>query len=524
MKETTRTKQSIKNSIVSFASYFFKLAISFVARTFFIYILSAEYLGLNSLFSNILNLLSLAELGFGSTIAFAMYGPIAKNDTEKVKSLLDFYKKVYFIVGAVIIAVGLSLIPALPYLIKDAPNVDVDIKIVYVVFVVNSGLSYFFAHRKTLLFAYQRNDIETLINVGSVVLLNILQIILLYFTRNYYVYIILMPICTIVELVITIIVTYKMFPLIKGKCNSLDSEQKKSITKNIYAMSLHKIGSVVLTGTDSLVISSILGLAILGYYSNYLYIAATLIAILGLFSTSVKGSVGNLVSLEDVEHNKQVFFKLNLIMRCSAGLFAVCFFVLIQSFMDIWAPENYEKLSIYLVLLFSTYIYVSGNRGIVQAYRDAKGLFRQNRYAPVVECVLNLGISIGCAFWFGIEGVILGTVISLLLVPFWVEPFIVFKFYFNKGQKKFWVGYFLHTTLTVIAGGLCFVVCYFIPNRGIILWLVEALVCISIVMLIYYLAYFKTKEFKELVELVKNLIKKKNQKNNNESPLNEKNN
>lgn len=522
--ETSRTKQSIRNSIVAFTSYFFKLIISFIARTFFIYILSAEYLGLNSLFSNILNLLSLAELGFGSAIAFAMYSPIAKNDIEKIKSLLNFYKKVYFSVGIVIIAVGLSLVPALPYLIKDTPNVDVNIKIVYVVFVLNSGLSYFFAHRKTLLFAYQRNDVETLINVVSVVLLNVLQIILLYLTKNYYVYIILMPICTIIELIFVLIITYKMFPKIKGKASNLLVEEKRNIVKNVYAMSLHKIGGVVLTGTDSLVISSVLGLTILGFYSNYLYITTMLTSLLILFSNSVKGSVGNLISLESVEHNRQVFFKLNLVMRCFTGLFAVCFFVLIQSFMDIWAPDNYKKLSIYVVGLFAVYIYLSGNRGIIQAYRDAKGLFRQNRYAPVVECVLNLGISIGCAFWFGIEGVILGTVISLLLVPFWVEPFIVFKFYFKDELKNFWVGYFIHTALTILAGGLCFVVCYFIPNKGVALWLVEALVCLVIVTLIYYLAYFKTKEFKELVELVKNLIKKKNQKNNNESPLNEKNN
>ena len=509
-----RSKQSIKNSAISITSYITKLVINFVVRTIFIHKLGAEYLGLNSLFSNILTLLSLADLGFSSAIGFAMYKPIAENNIEKVKSLLSFFKKIYLIVGIIIIAVGLCLTPFLDYLIAGKPNVDVDIRIVYVVFVLNSGLSYFFAHRKTLIFAYQRNDVEVLINTGAMLLLYVLQIIALCLFSNYYIYIALMPVCTVFELVIVWVASRRLFPEIYGKAQILPRDEKKAIIKNVYAMSLHKIATVILLGTDSLLISSILGLEILGKYSNYLLIVTSLLTIVGLLANAFKSSVGNLVATETIERNQSVFHKLNLIVQCITGLFAVCFFVLIQPFMEIWIDANY-KMSFFLVALFAGYIYLMGNRHAVQAFKDAKGLFWQNRYAPIIECLLNLGISIGCAIWFGVEGILVGTVVSLIIVPFWVEPFILYKYYFKTGQKTYWLKYALHTLLTIVAGAACFGICWIIPGSGIGIWIAKAIICICITAVVYLLAYFKTPEFKSLLETLKSLKQGKKHKKDN---------
>lgn len=511
----SRTKNTIRNVTFSSLKFAVQLVLQFVLRAVIIYKLGAEYLGLNGLFTNVLGLLSIAELGIGGAITYSMYKPIAENDIEKVKALQNLYKKVYFVIALIVAVVGLSLTPALPYLIKDgASEININIYIVYILFLFNMVTSYFSAHKRSLLFAYQRNDVENKIKASTLCISAIIEISVILLFSNYYVYMGVLFIGTILDCVLVHVFANKLFPEINGKAvKDLSKNDKKAIIKNVSGVSLNQIGGQLISSTDNLILSSLFGLIVTGVYSNYALIVTTLISFNILLLQSVQGSAGNLVATtnKDVVYNN--YQKVNFISAWFSGFCAICLITLFQPFMYIYQIMTHAESS--LVMEFSIVVvvvvnfYINTMRRATNTFKNATGLMWYDGWKAIVECIINLSVSIWLAHVLGVIGIFLGTLISAVLVPLWYEPLILYKKYFQKSVWRYFGKFALYTVVTVGAGALTYWLCSLLPFAGIGWFVLKCGICLVVPNVIFLLCYFKTSEFKGVIGLAKQVLKRK---------------
>lgn len=502
----TRTQNVKRNLVFNIIKFVSQLLLRFILRTALIYVMGAEYIGLNGLFSNIFTFLNLAELGIGSAIIFSMYKPIANGDLEKVKSLQNLYKKFYLIIALVILVVGGILTPFIKIFIKDEVNVNINIYILFLMYLVNSVVGYFSAHKRSLLLAYQRNDIENKINTVCTFILTIIQIAILFLFKNYYAYFAVNIVFTILECVVIHLVANKYYPEINGNAKPLDKDTKKEISKNMAALSLHKIGSAVVFSTDNILISSLFGVVLLGAYSNYTLIISSLGSLFLLLTNALTGSVGNLIASSDKEHIYKKFKQINFIFSFLTAFCSICLFVLFQPFIKVWTGGGDYLLSFSTVTLLCLSFYLTRMRNGVGLFKDCAGLFWQDRWKPIAEAVVNLVVSIILAKFMGINGVFLGTIISTIIAPFWVEPYLLFKHVFKKSSWQYFKRYILDFVITIAVACITFFICSFIPEGGI--WLLIARFAVAGVcnITLLVIAYSWSSELKETFILIKKVI------------------
>ncbi|MCH5165995.1 MAG: oligosaccharide flippase family protein [Clostridiales bacterium] len=507
-----RAAHSTKNTFFAAIAYVTKMLLNFVVRAIFVRYLAVEYLGLNGLYSNILNVLSLAELGVGNAIVYSMYKPIADNDTEKIKSFLRLYRNFYLIIGGVVVVIGLSLIPALPYLIKDAPNVDVNLTVVYVLYLSHNVIGYFFAYRRSLVFAYQRNDIESKVGLIVNVALSIVQVIIMVVWRNYYAYIAVMVVFSAADAAIVFALSYKLFPDIRGKAQPINKADKREIAKNTSALVFHKIGSAAVFSTDSIIISAYIGATILGMYSNYTLVTTAFLSIINLFITAVRSSVGNLIATKTKEDVYKIYKALNMVL-----MWLVCFFTLglvicFQDFIVLLTGNAAYKLEYLTVILICTSFYLTASRRMTDAFKECAGLFWNDKFKPLFEAGINLGLDILLVRYIGINGVIVATIVSTVAAPLWVEPFVLYKNYFKVNTVNYFIRYAIYTIVAFCAGAAAFGCCYFIPSSGIWCFIAKFVICLILPNLIFVLAYHRTQEFKYLLTTLKRIFGRKSKK------------
>lgn len=506
MVNTSRTKNSIRNLLFSFFAFALQLICTLFIRICFVKVFLVDYLGINSLFTNIISILSVVESGFGSAMTFALYEPVAKGEDEKVRQLLAFYKKCYRVISLCILIIGLAIMPCLPYLIKDFAAINLNLYIVYAMFLASSFISYFSAHRRALFYASQRVDIENKINIAGYVVTLFIQILALFVFKNYYVYSLAGLINSIISCVLVYIMTnIKFANYIKREDEGISKQDRKNITKNVMALFFHKVGGIVLSGTDSIIISAFLGSVILGKYSNYLMITTYINTLLMTFINSVKGSVGNSLNLKDKDSNFTLFKRLNFIYFAISALFSIAFVVLSSPFVDVMFGEELV-LSFDLVLIMGIYLYLYNTRQIVYMFKDCKGYFWQNRFAPIIEAVINLIVSLILVQVIGLLGVILGTIISCILVPLWNEPYILNKHYFKRSTLKYFGKYLLCALATVVSAVVTISVCNFIVVTNFWTLILKGIVCVVVAGLMLLITMAPFKEFKECVKWGKEIV------------------
>ncbi len=505
----SRTSNIKRNLLFNTIKYTIQIVLQFVLRTALIYLMGAEYLGLNGLFTNVFTFLNLAELGIGSAIVFNMYKPIADGDTEKVKSLQNLYKKFYYIISIVVIVLGLSLIPVLRFLINGEVSVDINIYILYILYLINTLIGYLSAHKRSLLFAYQRNDIENKVKTVCLFGMSIIQIIVLFALKNYYIYFSVSILFTAIECVLIHISANKLFPNINGYAQPLDPQTKKDIYKNISALSMHKIGSVVVFSTDNILISAIISIVALGAYSNYYMIISTIAGIFSLFINALTSSVGNLIASQDKEYVYQKYKQLNFIFSFLSTFTTICLIVLLQPFVKLWTGGGVYILKMSSVMLMCVSYYVIRIRACNGIFKDSAGLFYQNRFSPILEAFSNLILSIILGYWIGINGIIIGTIISGIIAPIWSEPLILFKHYFKKSLWNYFKTFIIDVLIMILIGTICYIVCSFIPDGGIWLLLAKFATCIPLCAILLIIAYLPNKEFKQTWSMCKAFFKRK---------------
>ncbi|WP_440960665.1 lipopolysaccharide biosynthesis protein [Paenibacillus nitricinens] len=507
----SRTFNSLKNIKFALLGQASALLISFFARMVFVKTLSSDYLGLNGLFVNILSVLSFAELGVGTAIVYSLYKPLSERNQSQIKALMRLYKQSYITIGIIVAILGTALTPFLSYLIKDIPPIP-NIQLIYLMFVINSTISYFFSYKRSLIIADQKRYIATFYQYLFYIILNIMQMIILLITRNYILFLGLQIFFTLFE---NLFISRKadiLYPFIKGQTTErLDNETKKTIIRNIKAMLFHKFGGVVVNGTDSLLISKFLGVGLVGLYSNYLLIINALNTIFGMVFQSVTASIGNLGASESEVKSYNIFKCLNLIGFWIHGFAAICLAILFNPFIEIWLGNEFS-FPISLVLIIIVSFYLTGMRKSVLTFRDALGLYWNDRYKPLFEASINLIASLILVNKIGIYGIFIGTIISTLTTCFWVEPYILYKYGFKKSISSYFLKYAIYTMIMLLGGGVTWLICYYIKGETISSFLLKGIICAIVPNTIFLLVFWKTAEFKYLISVVKTITRRKKPK------------
>lgn len=506
----SRSSNSIKNITYALIGQSIGLIVSFFSRLVFIRCLGTEYLGLNGLFTNILTVLSLAELGVGEAITFSLYKPLSTKNSEKCLMLMSFYKKVYIIIGIIILLVGVSITPFLNFFISDIPDIP-NISIIYILFVINSAASYMFSYKRNLIIADQKRYIATIYRYSFYSALNILQIIVLLLTNNYILFLSLQILNTIIENLLISVKANRMYPFLNSnKKIPLDTESKTQIIKNTKAMMMHKIGGIVVSSTDNIIISKFINLVTVGLYSNYYLIINALNTIIGQFFSSILASVGHLFATESKEKCYSVFNRVYFLNYCIYSTSSICLLVLFNSFIELWLGKNYI-LTPQVVLILVINFYVTGMRKSAITFKEAAGLFYNDRWKSILEAIINLFFSIILVQYFGLLGVFIGTFISSVTVCVWIEPFVLYKNGFDKSLKEYFKKYFCYCFATIISAIVSVLLFSLIDKIGIDLllaFLIKAILAILLSFMFIVLFFSRTSEFSYYLNNASTLIKK----------------
>lgn len=503
-----RTKNVIKNTAVGFVTQIITTILSFANRTFFIWFLSQEYLGLGGLFSNILSMLSLAELGIGVAIAYSLYKPLSEKNEQEIKELMNFYKLAYRIIGIVILVVGLCLVPFLNYLIKDRPDIP-NFKLIYILFLSNTVVSYFFTYKRSLLSADQKEYKNSNNRVIFVIIQNVGQLLVLWLTKSYILYLIVMILCTIGSNISISIKCDKMYPYLKNNKEKLPKNKIKTLMRYVFAQMSHKVGGIVVSGTDNILTTSMVtkGLYIIGSYSNYLLLINTIKSIISMFYSSATASVGNLNAESDLVRIKNVYNKMLFINMVFFCITTCCIFNLATDFIKLWIGKKYVLDNYILILILITY-YINGMRQTTTTFNTTLGLFWNDRFKPWIEAVINLVSSIILLKFYGFAGVLLGTVISTVTTSLWVEPYILYKHKFEYPLKDYFVRYIKYLFVTMLSTAVCWLIFRRVFVSSFLVWIIKAVACVVISFSIVTILFFKTDEFKGLLDIIKQLLSK----------------
>lgn len=502
-----RTKNAVRNIRGGVIEKIITIILGFITRTVLIKVLGSEYLGLNSLYSSILQVLNFAELGFGSAIVFSMYKPIANNDKKTICALMNLYKKVYRIVGIVIAVIGLAIVPFLENIIKGTPPSDINIYVLYLIYLFGTVSSYWlFAYKNVLINAHQRNDIGSNLNSIINIIKSIVQIVFVILAKNYYLFVIMIPIASITGNIICAGIVDKKYPEYKPE-GKLSKEEIRDIKKRVYGLMTQKICGTTRNSFDSIFLSAFNGLSTVGIYNNYYSIMSYVQVFLSIITSSITASVGNSIATESVEKNYNDMMKFNFMYMWISGWCTVCMLCLYQPFVKIWMGTDY-MFPFYIVIFLCIYFYMLRAGDIRYTYMSAAGIWWEGKSKYVIETILNISLNYFLGKYFGVGGIILATVISLFLVNFLLITGILYKNYFKRySQKEFFINHLIYALTTILACGVTYYCCSWLQVEGFIGILIKAVICCIVPNIIYVIFYRKNKNYDATIAFVKNIVK-----------------
>ncbi len=510
-EEWSRTEHSARNTTAAVVGRILAILLGFISRVVFTHTLSTDYVGINGLFTDILNVLALSELGVGTAITYALYKPIAGKDIEKQKSLMQMYKNFYRIVAGIVCVAGLMVIPFMDVLIKDQPDVD-HLVLIYLMYLANSVVSYLLIYKKTLIDAHQLSYITVLYQMAFQILHNALQIIVLLVTRNYILYLSMLIICTIAGNICISCKADKMYPYLKDKnVMPLPKEEKNGIYKNIRAMLMHKVGNVIVNNTDNLLLSALVGTLNVGRYSNYFLVIGSVRQVLNQIFEGITASVGNMGVEESRERIHKIFDASFFVGQWMFGMATICLFEAVDLFVGISFGEQYIfPTSVTLILCVN--FYLTGMRQATLVFRDSMGLFRYDRYKSLAEAAINLVVSLILGHYCGTVGVFMGTLISTVTTSLWVEPYVLYKYRLKTSCVPFFMKYGLYAGVTIVLGVGVHWLCGLLTGNVWVLCFGRMIISFGVVNAVYLVLYHRTKEFRLLWQKGLEILRKRRRK------------
>lgn len=501
-----RKKNAIRNMKWGYIYRITNMVLPFIFRTVMIKVMGAEYLGINSLFTSILQVLNLTELGFGSAIIYSLYKPIAEDDDSAICALLSFYRKVYRIIGTVIMTAGIILLPFIPKLITGTYPADINIYFVYFLFLLNTAVSYFlFAYRGSLLNAFQRNDIESIIATVVSVFRYVVEIIVIVATREYYFYLFIALAATVLNNILKYWTTQKMFP--KYKCRGeIAKAQKQEIRKNVFALMCHKIGGTILNSADNIVLSAFMGVVIVAKYGNYYYIMNAIESIIIICFTGMTAGIGNSFVTETVEKNRNDFKKVLFFNAWLVGWCSTCLLCLYQPFMDIWVGPAY-MLDNGIVILIVLYFFSHCIRRTIIVFRDGAGMWQDNKWQPIVSASFNIVVNILLVKTIGLYGIIISSVLSMILIDI---PWETMAFCKRIGMKSLEYIFLLakYFVITCFAMTITYLISIQVGIDGVVGLGIKGIICILIPNILFYCIFRKNPNFSYFSNIVFKRIKR----------------
>ena len=509
-----RTKYSVINIVAGVGGHLLNMVLSFVSRMIFIRYLAAAYLGVNGLFSDILGMLNLAELGIGTAMIFSMYKPAAEDNREELGQLMNLYRILYRIVAAFVLVVGLALLPFLDVLIKGDSGIE-NLRVIYLMYLGNSVCSYLLSYKNSILLAYQKAYVRTVVEQLMRTAQMILQIVVLVLTGNFLLYLAVQIGTLVMTNAIVAVKVDRDYPYLKDEKRLPSKEKRKDILKNIWAMSMHRFGTIVVNGTDNLIMSAFVGLTSVGIYSNYRLVVRSLNDLLNKVYSAFTGSIGNLGATENGEYVYNIYKQLDFFMFLFYGYFAAGLAVLLNPFIRLMFGEEY-LFPMTIVFIVITQFYTTGMRQINLQFREAMGLFWHDRYKAVAEAIINLVASLILVQKHGVAGVFLGTIISTMTTCFWVEPYVLMKYGIKVGWqgklKTYFADYGIRTA-TVVVGGVIGRKLFAANIDNVLTFIVRGMEFTAVYGVLIFAVFGRTAEFKALWANVKKVIARKLRKN-----------
>lgn len=504
-----RTENSIKNIIMNFLYNFLNYGLRFVSRIVFVKTLAEVYLGVNGLLSNVLGILALTEMGIGTAIGYSLYEPLAKDNKDKVRSLMAFYKKAYQIIALIVLVLGVILLPFLPYLIKDGTSGIANLNIIYLIFLGNMVIGYLFSYKRTLITSDQKKYKIVPFTMLFSIITALVQIIVLLLFKNYIIYLLVQTICILLENYTINRYIDKQYSYLYegGKAKPINKEELNTIKLKIKALILHKIGSYALTGTDNLIISKLIGIIAVGVYSNYSLIIGMISSLIYVLTSNVISSLGNLIASEDNKKSLKVFNEMNLICFILYGVSSICLINLFNPFIGLVFGENF-LLTMTVVYIIVTNHYVTGMNNVVIGVQTAAGLYEKDKYVPLLQAIVNLVVSIYLGMKIGLAGVFIGTIVSTLL-PLVVKPFIVYKYVFNEKLIVYMREFFMQLMMVIMSVVITYFMIKYIAIKNVYLDILFRLI-ISVLVPggLIYLIYHNEDSYKDLIGRIKMVLNK----------------
>lgn len=504
-----RVKNASRNMFFGIIQKTYQIIIPFVMRTAMIYFMGVQYLGLNGLCTSILQVLNLAELGVGSAMIYSMYKPIAEDNTKRICALLKLYKTYYTVIGAVIAVFGIILTPFIPNLISgDIPS-GMNIYILYLLNLAATVLSYWMlAYKNSILQAHQRVDVISKVTMTTSTVQYVLQFLVLWLFKNYYLYVLVMLVTQVLTNIATAIVASKMYPDYKAE-GKLNKAEVKEINARIRDLFTSKIGAVIVNSADTIVISAFLGLTMLAIYQNYYFILTAIIGFITIIFNSCTAGIGNSLIVETKEKNFNDLKKFTFLIAWISGFCSSCFLCLYQPFMKIWVGEELQ-LPFNVVICLVIYYFIYEINQLLNMYKDAGGIWHEDRFRPLVTAIANLGMNLIMVQFWGIYGIILSTVLSTLLVGM---PWLfhnLFTTLFEKSQLSQYIkNLMFYVIISLITCILTYLICSKIVLGDWITIIVRGIICCIIPNTIFFLAYHKLSEFKGCLQLVDKMTREK---------------
>ena len=499
-----RVKNAKRNMIFGVILRIYQLLVPFVVRTIMIYYMGVEYIGLGSLFTSILEVLSLTELGVGSALVFSMYKPIAEDNKERICALMRLYRTYYRAIGTIILVVGIAITPIVPKLVKGDVPENISLMVLYYLNLGATVLSYFlFAYKNSLLSAHQRTDIPSKLSIIISTLKYGLQIGAI-FIGNYYLYTMVALFTAALTNIITSLIVDKMYPEYKA-IGKLPKEEVKFINRRIKDLFTSKVGFMIINSADTIVISAFLGLQVLAIYNNYYYIVSSLFGFIGIIFSSCTAGIGNSLIIETQEKNYNDFKKFLLIIVWITGVCTCCLMCLFQPFIKLWVGEEL-MLSMDLVVCFCVYFFIYEINRLMNNYKDAAGIWHEDRFRPLIEALTNLCLNLIMVKYIGLFGILLSTILSMVVVGMPWLTYNLFTEIFKRSAKEFIIDLFKYMLITAISSVVCYWGCSYINIEGIFGLLLKGFVVMLLANGIYFICFCKTKEFSEVKKLALKLV------------------
>ena len=506
----SRTKNSAKNVAAGFACQGAALLLSFVSRSVFVMVLSSEYLGINGLFSNILTVLSFAELGIGEALSYAMYQPAKEGNREKLCQLMRLYKTAYRGIALFVTVVGVIASFFLDYLVAEKPNIPENFQLIFWLFLFNNVCSYLLAYKQSILLVEQKKYIVLYIQQGTKVAQLLLQMAILFFAHSYYGFLLVQVICTLLTNVFISLYVKKAYPWLNDRSVQapLPQEEQHKIVKDVKALAISKVAGIVSNGSDNIVIAKILGLTSVGVVSNYTLVINSFSSILWGTLSGVTGSMGNFNVNASVEKRRAIFEELYLIVYWIFCLCCTCLIVLLNPFVEIWVGTSYQT-DLPIVVALVLIAYVSGMNFPVYTFRVTCGLFDEMKYPYFWSGIANVALSVVLALKMGLFGVYIATVITRLLISETVEGYIVYHKILEKPFWRYVMRYLLSLLLLAGCTLICGKIVQGVPGTGILALLIKGLVTFCLCNAILLLVFARTPTFARVCQRIKKLVNKK---------------